>query len=294
MKGFLRKVILFSAIPAASFISGFILLGYINNRIFKNFRTGNDIQTVFIGDSHIQLGINDKLIPHSINLSQLSEPYKFTYLKLQTIIKNNPAVKKIYLGFSYNSLSANYDDVIDGKLSKDISGMYFFIFPKNEKMNYLQLYPKNIAEYLKIIMTNGLKNLVVKNHRQTFLGHYENGFNSTAANNASMDKRIQNQYFRDSVIAGFSEKNISYLDSIIHLCKNANTQLVLLNMPLHPYYKSWVPSLFKEKYDMFLNERNLKPLDLSEMKLDDSCYVPDGDHLSAKGALLLADHLNKH
>ena len=293
MKRFLKRLALFCLLFLAGFTFCFVVLNYSNSSIFSKFRTNTSVTNIFIGDSHIQLGINDNLVHNSINLAQLSEPYKFTLLKLQAILKNNLSVKKVYLGFSYHNLSSGYDDVVDGEMARDVSAMYFYIFPFKEKVKYMQLFPKDILEYTKLIMVNGLKNLIVKDHRQTFLGHYENPFTNSAAAIPTMQKRLQIQYYENESLRPFSIRNMYYLDKIIELCRQSNVELILLSTPLQAWYKKNIPAAYIEKYNTFLDERNIKPLNLEDMPVDDSCFIEDGDHLSIKGASLLAEQLNK-
>jgi hypothetical protein len=68
---------------------------------------------------------------------------------------------------------------------------------------------------------------------------------------------------------------------------------VILKTPLHAYYKSGIPLKFIEKYDSLINLNKLKLVDFGNLIFNDSCYLPNGDHVSQKGALLTTNFLGK-
>ena len=41
-----------------------------------------------------------------------------------------------------------------------------------------------------------------------------------------------------------------------------------------------------EKYDEIVHSKNFEVLDLTRLQMPDSCYQPDGDLLSAQGAMV--------
>jgi hypothetical protein len=106
-----------------------------------------------------------------------------------------------------------------------------------------------------------------------------------------MDKRAIQQYYIHDTLRGFSEINITYLQKIIELCKNENVELVVLNTPLHPYYKNKIPKKFIDKYNELIINNSLKQIDFSGLDLSDSCFIPDGDHVSERGATITSNYL---
>ena len=68
----------------------------------------------------------------------------------------------------------------------------------------------------------------------------------------------------------------------------------MLNAPLHSYYKSKIPIKFIKKYDDFIDVNHLKTMDLTGLVLNDSCYIPDGDHVSKKGSLITSQYIATH
>lgn len=289
---FLKKTVLFFLILSSLTILLYLLLNYSNKKAISNYKTDPNINTVFLGDSHVQYAVNDHLLPNGINLAQDSESFIFSFYKLHAILENNPGIGKIYLGFGYHSLSSYYDDYIDGKFSKDIAARYFFILPDKEKAYFLNQNSRERGVFFSRIFSNSFKTLFVKPTNLSFLGKYQNPFKSTSASRGSMDKRAIQQYYLNDTIRSFSKVNIDYLQKIIELCKIKNVELVILNTPLHPYYKNKIPARFIDMYRELVNKNGLRVIDFSSLILSDSCFIPDGDHVSEKGATLTTTYLS--
>jgi hypothetical protein len=283
MNTFLRKTALFLAILICFVITALFVLNYANQRALAQYRVDSKITTVFMGDSHIQCAINDELLTNGKNFAQSAEALYFTYYKLEALLQNNPSIKKVYLGFGCHNISTHYDEFICGEFSKDIAPKYFFILPFNEKLDIIRHNKKDIFSLFENIIDNGWKNKnLYKNN--SLLGHYENYFVNCAATKSSMDKRIASQFYENGKLRHFSEVNMKYLVKIVALCHSKNVELVVLNTPLHPYYKNKIPAKFLSEYATLMSENQLKPFDFSVLTLTDSSYVPDGDHISAKGS----------
>lgn len=288
MKPFLKKLFLFLIGPFVLCVLIYLFFNYVVHQELKSYRDKSDLKTLFIGDSHIQMTINDHLLSHSINLARDSEGFKFSLLKIKTILKVNPSIDKIYLGLSYHNLSSNYDDFIYGKYAYQISSRYFFLLTSPEKAKILKENSGNLFPFLFWVFKSGLKTCL-KSRNYFYLGYYHNSFASTSVMKSSVDKRIAFQYFDNGKVAGFSNVNINHLKEIIQFCKAKKVQLIFLSTPLHPYYKSKIPEKFKEKYAEIINQNHLKVINFSNLVLTDSCYIPDGDHVSEVGATLVTN-----
>ena len=293
MKLFIRKIVLFFLTVISLFTLLLLFLTYVNTRALENYRIPADISQLFIGDSHVQLSINDKQLPNSINMAKPGESTYYTFYKLGPVLKNNPSIKKVYLGYSYHTISSYTNDNIYGTRSKDIAPRYFFILPFREKVKMVTHNINNLPTFFRNGLTRGFHTVLAKNKNFSFIGGYENSFSKTAAIKESMDKRITMQYYENDTIRDFSYSNINYLDKIIELCKKRNVELLLLNTPIHPYYKSRIPQKFITKYNDLIIKNSLKQIAFEGLKMSDSCYIADGDHLSIMGALLTTAYLKK-
>ena len=108
MKFFIKKTLIFICLPLLALIFIISTLNFINyNRAYTK-RFDKSSTTVFCGDSHIELAINDSLMRNSVNVAKSSESFYFSYYKLKVMLNKNPSIKQVYLGISYHSLSSYY------------------------------------------------------------------------------------------------------------------------------------------------------------------------------------------
>lgn len=280
---FFRKTVLFLAAPIGLLLLALLALDRSNRSFFDGFKVAPKVTTLYAGDSHIEQCINDKLMARSLSIAQTAEALYFSYFKIEKLLENNPSIDTLFLGFSYHSLSDYYDGFVFGEDSPHLAARYFFILPNSEKAKFLLHNSDNLALFLKNILRDGKD--------KAFLGGFENGFPNTAASQKSMDKRIAFQYFKNGKLNGFSELNLASLDKIAQLCREKKVELVLLNTPLHPYYKSKVPAEYLQKYESVIHDRQLKVVAFEGLELADSCFIPDGDHVSERGAILATKYM---
>jgi len=289
MKTFLQKTITFLGIP---FIFILLLIAFFSfNLSSKKYTIASNISEIYVGDSHIRLSVNDSLLTKSKNLGENSEAFYFSYYKIKKILSANPNIKKLYLGVSYHSLSDYYDNYIFGEYSSVISQCYFFTLPVNGQLKYLYYNVKNLS-YYKGIIESGVCKLYKKN--VPFLGAYSNEFGQTSASVKTMNDRLNEQFFyANGKLKYFSLNQLFYLKEIINLCKDYDIDLVFFNTPLHSYYRNKLPKEYIEKYNTLIKEENLNLIDFSALPLNDDCYIPDGDHVSQKGASIMTIELKK-
>lgn len=280
MNQFIKKTLIFIFIPVIITLLGLV---YLNYSIEKKHTVKSNISTVFIGDSHIQLAINDSVIPKSKNIANSSESFYFSYYKLKLLLENNNSIKRVYLGVSFHSLSNYYDKFINGDYSSSISPKYFFKLTPIEQARLIYWNKKNFCSFMREVIKSGILQIYNKNYAHLNEG-YSNQFRETLAVDSSMDKRLLFQYYDNNKLNSFSEINIHYLNKIIALCKKTDVHLIIINTPLHSYYYKKIPKEYKEKLTEIIKINQLDYVDLSNLELSDNCFIPDGDHLSSLGA----------
>ncbi len=282
MKQFLIKTFIALLIPTIIGSVVILALSFFTSKAV-NYEFNTAIKTLYIGDSHIQLAVNDSLLKKSKNVSTSSEPYIFSYYKLKNLLEANPSIQNVYLGVSYHNLSSYYDGFINGKRSSAISPKYLHTIPFTDKIKLAYWNIDKTPNFLRGFFLISYKYLF-KN--EPFAGGYLNIFPNTTAADTSMQKRLKLQFYEEDKLAGFSIINQEYLNKIISLCEKKQVKLYLLNAPLHPYYRKRIPQKFIDKYNEVTHSSNAKTLNFSDLKLNESSFIPDGDHLSAKGATI--------
>lgn len=287
---FLRKIILFILFPATIGAIIFTLLTYYVSYKLSNYEIDQYQNCIFIGDSHIEVAINDQFCKNIKNIACSSESIYYSYFKLEKILNNNSNIRYIYLGFSYHNISNYYDDVIYGDKSFYIAPRYFALLNYKEQIkillinvNSLSLFVKRtIKEYINIIFFS----------KMNYIGGYKNNFFNTNVIDISVDKRIKYQFYNGNhAMRSFSDINIYYLFKIKRLCKDKNVMLILINTPLHSKYYQKIPINYIEKYNHIIRQLDVELIDLNGLNLDDNCFIPDGDHVSVKGSKMVTNYL---
>lgn len=286
---FIKKTALFVSIPIV-FITLFIaILELINYEIATSERLDSSITKIFMGDSHIEQAIDDTLLENSVNLAQNSESLYFSYYKLNILLEHNPSIKEVYLGFNYHSVSSYYDKFIFGEFSNAISSRYFSLLPFKEKLKILIANRNDFFSYLKVVTKNDILN--IWREKKTFQGGFANSYSNTKASEESIEKRVLFQYYNKGSLNEYSLKNIEYLNKIKDLCKNSNVNLILVNTPVHKLYKNKIPKKFKIKFEQLSESTKIKILDLSGLLSEEYFFIPDGDHVSQKGAITTTEYI---
>ena len=248
----------------------------------KSYKVEDDIEEVFIGDSHVRYAVDDSLLKNSLSLANSSESVYFSYFKIKQILQSNPTIKTVYLGFSYHNISGYYDQYINGRYSHNVSPNYFYLLPIKQKSKMIKWNLKRLPFFTTSILRAGIKSWLSKIF---FQGGFDNDYSNVSAQIESMDGRLNFQYFTNGELNSFSTLNLTYIRNIIKLCNNQKVKLIILNTPLHHYYKKNVPREYVNKYDSLILSQSLKVMDLSDISLPDSCFQPEGDLLSKDGAL---------
>lgn len=293
IKSFLKQLVFFLLLLSIVILSLLTWLSHKNTQLLLKYKIDPNVNTLIIGDSHLAHGIDDHLLPNCLNISEPAEAFMFSYSKLLPLLKTHPQIRTVILGCSYHSISAYYDKRMFGELSIDVSSNYFFIVPNNLKFQFLWSNMRNGISYFREVLNKGGSNLSKRHGNYSFIGYYNNHATHSSINDSSITKRINYQYFTNGKLANFSSSNMLYLHKIIELCKNRGMRLIILNTPLHVKYKKAVPMKFKDKFYSLVDDNKIDLIEFDDLKLTDSCFLPDGDHLSQRGATLATLYLRE-
>lgn len=229
-------------------------------------------EILLLGNSRIQYGINDDSLHNVLNLGLNADNYFFSYLKLKLMKKYNSQINTVYLGYDKTSIF-HYFKSSEDKFHPfywDLLDMEDIKFIFNEDRACLS----SPLHWLKILypLLSFTEKIDIK---ELGIGGY------TYLKRDKLQQAIQNfkQLEEDTEI---EQKQILYLDKIIHFCQENNMQLYFLNMPSYPisYNKR-----NDEKLDSIAITQypQIKYYDYEFIYLPDSCY---GDiyHINYKGA----------
>jgi hypothetical protein len=281
-------------------LSGILLLilslffGFYRFHINK-FKLDENIDIIISGDSHTQSSVNDSILNHSVNVSQSSEPYLYSYNIIKFLVKKNPQIKTVILGYSFNNLTESYDGVIYDE--------------EWTKLNYPKYLPMLDAESYRLLISGNAKgilksapnicsttlNVLIKPSvisSYPFLGHFYGSPHSNM-NDSTIKKAIFRHYMKNSGEQEFSDIQGEYLRKIVQFCNSRQIRIILLNTPVNKRYYDKIPAKFISKYYSMANELKQQAVlfDLHDYHLADSCFG-DGDHLNIFGAEILSKKLD--
>ena len=267
-----------------------------DGRVYK---LNKKIQTILIGDSHAQYGFNDKIIPRSLNLSNRSEKFIWTYLKIQKFLNFNKQVNHIVLSVSYHSFMKTNDTEIFGDERSFFYSRYGFLFGNEDYLNIL-----NENKFNKDLLLNFLKynlgvpieghreirrrilDLLFKNRgKEEFFGHFLED-----KENVLTSERLKRTVDRHFMIKGHSYLQVLYFQKIIRLVRSKGVRLTLLTLPVHADYLRDVPLRELQYLNRLAFENKdtgVNYINLSHLKVKDS-HFKDFDHLNGIGAAYIA------
>lgn len=227
---------------------------------------------LFLGNSRIQYGVNDQLIPHSLNAGLNADNYVFSYLKLKLLKKYNSQIDTLILGYDKATLT-HYFEISDEKFHPffwdilDIDDWIFFL--KHDKSIFM-----SPLSWLKILYP-------IKSHIESIkfqelgIGGYNDLYRD------KLSEAIQ-QYKKSTSPIHVAELQEIYLRKIEQFCSNNNIKLIFLNMPSHPITYDQSEDEFLDKYASS-HYNDIPYWDYEFIQLPDSCYG-DLTHINYRGA----------
>ena len=291
LKKFTLKLVAFSFFVIIIFISLYFIGFFKNKYQFNLHRTEINYKDVYIGDSHIQLSIDPDLVKHAVNLGQICETYDYTFYKLKYLVDNNIMMKQVFLGVDSHNFSSNLDIYNYNNFQENFRSRYFYILPFKENLNFCYDHFPTIIDLFKEVYLKNYSFHDYKDYNHTFLGGYSNDFINNTIKPKEIYTRIQGHYYFDDKYCSISNNNSRYFDSIVYLCKKNKLKLTLLVTPVHAYYDSLTPTLFKD----FFKEKCIKSgcpiITFNPKNYSEDCFYIDGDHLTKKGVTILSKEL---
>lgn len=289
MNIFLKRLVLFVTILVLYFGVCFV----INKTMLLNSKVLEKGSNILInGDSHMEVAINPELFNSAINIAQGGENIVLSYWKLKYLTKNI-SFDTLMFSFSYNNISKMEEGKFYGdKMTPEVMRRSILIGDFNTIDTILNV---DYKEYYKSYFRQMC--LYPKKDQYTFIG----GFNPSDYSNLlpNAERRIEKHYRKKQQKADISEVMISYLDSIVKLCKQNKITPILVSTPLHKTYFDKIPLVIKEGFEAKKSElidKNIIFLDFSDNFMEDEFYY-DCDHLNRRGAekftKILVDELNK-
>lgn len=270
-----------------------MLVTFFYKRNINHIHIDNSIETLISGDSHTQSGIDDSILKSSLNISQSSEHFLYTYNVLKLLLKNENKLEKVILGVSFHSFSSSYDDYIKKyEKTKYMFPKYFQILD-NESIQDINEIPLRQSNAIFKNMIKDLNN-GSKIHKYSFIGEFYKS-EKTNLNDTVIEATLNRHYFTEfPKTQDFSYFQLKYLNKIEQLCNKQGVELILINTPITKQYHQKIPKKFINNYYSIINNLRDKVVfyDFADIKYSDA-YYGDGDHLNSFGAEKFSQLLNQ-
>lgn len=246
--------------------------------------------TVYMGNSTIELSINDTLLARSFNFGRGAETFEMIYLKLKLIKRYNPGVDTLIIGFDDMILAL--DDyipnvspkaiLIDAYTMKDwINNINYYSIKTNKEFVSVLYHYSNILPMLRYSLNISRK------------GNYIGGFYAAQGYFNDEEQHDHRDFIVDKNNLDFPAINQYYLDNIVEFCRKNKITLIFLSTPKHRYF--WSRMGYKYVHKQYYPQIPL--IDCMNFALPDSCFL-DVVHLNHIGAkeftMKLTDILEKN
>lgn len=252
------------------------------------FRLDPHTNILIIGDSHTETSVNPDIITDSANVSKSGENYFYSYYKLSHILRLNPQIKTIVLGFSPHNIMKTYDSYTYNDRANQWQ-KYFPLFDADAREKIACFKMHYIVPFLQY--RYGIPFRIYEDDF-SFYGGYQERRGSFLTQKHLRSKIAS--HFRDAggSYAGVSRDMVEYLERIIALCEVNRIHLVLFSAPLDPQYRALIPNealidFKKVLLDKTAYRGDVSYLDLSTLDLPGSSFY-DCDHVNLDGAKIVS------
>lgn len=288
MKKFFKNI--FTFVFSLTIISIFLIriIYYFYERKLHDTRLDKNISTIICGDSHTMCAINDSKLKNTINISNFSQHYLYTYNVLNVVLENNPQINTIILGSSFHSFSDFDKYILDNDIAFNFYPDYFPILDYESEniivSNNVRSFFNSGDDIIKLMVRSLLSN--DKSYlKYSFIGSYHQSKNSNL-NDSTVSQAIKRHFYQTKgAEQGFSSYQKKYFNDIVLLCLNKNIKLIIVNTPISDEYYDKIPAKFIKNYYSNISSLKNKIVfwDLHSFHLENTSFG-DGDHLNTYGA----------
>jgi len=287
MNKLLKKLLLFMAPITLVLLLLFIVIDRKVKKDANSFKLHRNKKNIVIGDSFIKYAIDDTFLRNTQNMGLDSEGYIYSYFKIKLLNQNDLRTDTVFLGVNYHSFSEYMNDHI---LHPQVVSRYFHLLDLRTQMNVLSEM-KDPFDFLLQNLKEEVENLIFNMHKRKWQGGHISIMSTSPIDMEIIDSKIQESYYRDQNIKGFSELQILYFEKIVNYCKANDIKLIILKTPIHRLYEEKVPLIFKNEYTRITSGRSFQVIKFKGLDINEKDFLQDGHHLSSFGAMKVTKHL---
>ena len=261
----------------------------------------SNLSTLVLGDSHTKY-INELVLPNAENLSYEGETFKEAYYKLKYFSQFNK-LNDVVLGVSYH----NFTYLTEYKIRTDyhsinriasISSIQELFKSTDSFADFI-----DVATRLHMPQTadnwfytdNSRASLIDRNITYRDVERMKKNPKRKVNCKKIVDRRIQKHYYYHNNAEYRSKSAEEYLSAIISHCQTHNINLIFVNMPLHPCYRSKIPEYYINNLNAVINQYrqndHVSYLDYTDQFDMLKTYFRDADHCTEYGSHVITEQL---
>lgn len=287
MKKFILKVCLFSALCAAALLGAFAV--YFLRMNAMSFALPPDRKILFIGDSHVEIGVNDALIAGAFNFAKSGDPYLDQLARLKKLLRDNPQIETVFVSVTPLAISRDGDArIFNGFTLQSIVPNALPIYSRRERQMYLSREPVTLAKFIfgKPIRLMASALSPSRKRMMARLGAY---FSSSGRR---LERSVRGEraapHFRGNADVCGNALQIEYLRKIVDFTRSRGARVIFLNPPIFrareffdvPFFESVLRENFSD----------VEFWDYADFPVPDECRQ-DINHLNRWGAEIFSREL---
>jgi hypothetical protein len=286
----IKKLLIFSLPISVLPIAIFFMISERVKSDLDNWSAVKKVNLIFMGDSQVQVALNDTIWDDIKCYAAASEPLFYTFYKLKYFSTRLVELKRVAIGINYHSFSSYYDDFIFNESARFRT---FHLLSFNKQMWLMRANNQFVKQFFKHVINRFWEECSGLD-RQEWLGKFQPRQANQTAQLSTVELRIQEQFYDNlGDVRDFSYLNLSYLDSIITLCNTKGWDLSLFQNPVSTVYFERVPDCFKKNLNDLKVRFSEYVLNYGDCSWPDSLFLPDGDHLNPSGSILFTQRIQQ-
>jgi len=260
-----------------------------------SFKLPKEINTIVLGNSHVECAINDTILDHAANLSMAAEAYLYSYVKAKNFLIANPQVDTLWLAYDFNCLE-EWNDTLTRSQRYNNYKLPFHYFMLD--VSDLSVFATQLSFYSVLSRTPYMRRKYIKlalRAPTTYKDLKIGGFQYLVRDRLQADLARRDSLYATHAVRtpnfGKAMDQVEYLDKIVTLCKERSVTCIMLSTPTHPviardadttaYYAYWRNHL-----------QGTTLWDHSSWEMPDSCFG-DAPHLNHWGAARYSTRLKE-
>ncbi|MFD2035784.1 hypothetical protein ACFSKL_13355 [Belliella marina] len=294
MKQFLKKFFGFSIILLVIFLSSFIL-GKFGVESISYYKLPADKKYIMLGHSHSEVAYDDSMINNFSNFANSGEAYFYTYLKARKLIKENEHIQVVFIEYSNNQLTKQFEEFIWDDVYLPIRLPAYLPLMDFSELNLLVSNNTSMFQnqIVKALMKNTFHNIgAIINKGNCQVNNLRfGGFLSRESSHVDSLVQSADKTRKEDIDFEISKINLFYLKKTIDLCESNGKKVILVRTPIH---ENW-EGLYSEKAykkNLKANFPDVEYVDFNGFKLKNSEFY-DFSHMNEIGSKVYSTWFNE-